>query len=77
MNGVNSNRYKPVNYEEMKTKAQQMKFKANKALVKVSRIVMPFSLLKRIMTRRLDACVLLGALIIYKVIVDSCVRTDP
>jgi len=38
LNGVQSNKYKPVDYEQLKLKAQEMKFKGNNSLVKVSEI---------------------------------------
>lgn len=36
MNGVPSNKYKPVDYDELKMKAQEMKFKGNQSLIKAS-----------------------------------------
>lgn len=35
MNGVQSNKYKAVDYDQLKMKAQEMKFKGNKSLIKV------------------------------------------
>ena len=35
MNGFQSNKYKAVDYEQLKSKAQEMKFKGNKSLIKV------------------------------------------
>ena len=35
MNGVQSKKYKAVDYELLKSKAQEMKFKGNKSLIKV------------------------------------------